>query len=71
MKSIFLLIPTCGSLLLLSGCWDRVEVDKLSIVTAAAIDKTDNNQIELSIQVFIPKTFTSGGGQREAVPAEN
>ncbi|MGE8080276.1 Ger(x)C family spore germination protein [Peribacillus loiseleuriae] len=63
MKSIFLLITVCGSLLLLSGCWDRVEVNSLAIVTAAAIDKKGDNQIELSIQVFIPKTFSSGGGQ--------
>ncbi|MGE7185643.1 Ger(x)C family spore germination protein [Peribacillus sp. NPDC006672] len=48
---------------IVSGCWDRVEVNDLAIVTAAAIDKKDNNQIELSIQVFIPKSMSSGGGQ--------
>ncbi|MFA1713885.1 Ger(x)C family spore germination protein [Peribacillus frigoritolerans] len=46
-----------------SGCWDRVEINDLAIVTAAAIDRKDNNQIELSIQVFIPKSLSSGGGQ--------
>ncbi|RRN70966.1 Ger(x)C family spore germination protein [Peribacillus simplex] len=48
---------------IVSGCWDRVEINDLAIVTAAAIDKKDNNQIELSIQVFIPKSISSGGGQ--------
>ncbi len=50
-------------LVLLSGCWDRVEINDLAIVTAAAIDVTDDNQIELSLQVFIPKALGSGGGQ--------
>ncbi|MEE3950655.1 Ger(x)C family spore germination protein [Peribacillus frigoritolerans] len=48
---------------IMSGCWDRVEINDLAIVTAAAIDKKDNDQIELSIQVFIPKSLSSGGGQ--------
>ena len=30
---------------------------------ATAIDKSDDNQIELSIQIFIPKSLSSGGGQ--------
>ena len=48
---------------LLSGCWDRVEVNDLAIVTAAVIDKKDDNQIELSNQIFIPKTLSSGDGE--------
>ena len=40
-----------------------MEINDLAIVTAAAIDKKENNQIELSIQVFIPKALSSGGGQ--------
>ncbi|MCK2020840.1 Ger(x)C family spore germination protein [Peribacillus frigoritolerans] len=48
---------------IMSGCWDRVEINDLAIVTAASIDKKDNDQIELSIQVFIPKSLSSGGGQ--------
>ncbi|RID87272.1 Ger(x)C family spore germination protein [Peribacillus asahii] len=52
-----------GLILLLSGCWDRVEVNDLAIVTAAAIDIKDDNQIELSLQVFIPKALSTGGGQ--------
>ena len=29
----------CVSILFLSGCWDRMEVNDLAIVTAAAIDR--------------------------------
>ncbi|MFJ7976847.1 Ger(x)C family spore germination protein [Peribacillus sp. NPDC096379] len=63
MKNIFLLVLVSGVTLLVSGCWDRVEVNDLAIVTAAAIDKKDDNQIELSLQIFIPKALSSGGGQ--------
>lgn len=50
-------------LLFLSGCWDRVEINDLAIVTGAAIDQNKEGQIELSVQVFIPKTLGGGGGQ--------
>ncbi len=56
------MLSLCG-IILLSGCWDRVEINDLAIITAAAIDATDDNQIELSLQVFIPKALGSGGGQ--------
>ncbi|MFK4998590.1 hypothetical protein ACI2OX_18610 [Bacillus sp. N9] len=48
------------SLLLLTGCWDRMETNDLAIVTAAGIDKADDGQIELSIQIFIPRATGSG-----------
>ena len=63
MKNLFLLLIVCGSILLLSGCWDRVEINDLAIVTAAAIDKKDSNHFELTVQVFLPKALSSGGGQ--------
>ncbi|MEK4068052.1 Ger(x)C family spore germination protein [Peribacillus sp. FSL R5-0717] len=63
MKSVLLLLVICGTTPFLSGCWDRIEITDLAIVTAAAIDKNDNDQIELSVQVFIPSSITSGGGQ--------
>ncbi|MCQ6277508.1 Ger(x)C family spore germination protein [Bacillus sp. V3B] len=63
MKSILLLLSTFVSILFLSGCWDRVEVNDLAIVTGAAIDKKDDNQLELTLQIFIPKTLGGGGGE--------
>lgn len=59
-----------GSLLLLSGCWDRIEMDELAIVTTAAIDKSEDDQVEVSLEVFIPKSMSggseSGGGSSSA-----
>ncbi|WP_330502163.1 Ger(x)C family spore germination protein [Peribacillus frigoritolerans] len=63
MKHVLLLLVICGTTPFLSGCWDRIEITDLAIVTAAAIDKKGNNQIELSVQVFIPSSISSGGGQ--------
>ena len=62
-KRILLLLATLVSVPLLSGCWDRVKVNDQAIVTAAAIDKKDDNQIELSNQIFILKTLSSGDGE--------
>lgn len=63
MKSVLLFLVICGTTPFLSGCWDRIEITDLAIVTAATIDKKGNNQIELSVQVFIPSSISSGGGQ--------
>ncbi len=63
MKNALLLLVICGTTPFLSGCWDRIEITDLAIVTAAAIDKKGNNQIELSVQVFIPSSISSRGGQ--------
>lgn len=54
-----------GSLFLLSGCWDRIEINDLAIVTAAGIDKADDGQVEISLEIFIPKAMagsSEGGG---------
>lgn len=45
--------------LLLSGCWDRKEVNDLGLVTAAGIDKISDKTLELSVLVYIPKSAGS------------
>lgn len=44
----------------LTGCWDRVEVNDLAIITAAAIDRMEDGTITISVQLFIPRSITSG-----------
>lgn len=51
--------------LLLTGCWDRTEVNDLALVTGAAIDQHDDNSIELTVQIFIPRSPGGGGGGLE------
>jgi spore germination protein KC len=50
------------SVFLLTGCWDRREVNDLALVTAAGIDKKSDGVIELTVLVFIPKGSSSQQG---------
>ncbi|MCU6796377.1 Ger(x)C family spore germination protein [Paenibacillus sp. WQ 127069] len=47
-------------LIITTGCWDRKEINDLAFVMGAAIDQKSEGQMELSVQVFIPKA--EGGG---------
>jgi spore germination protein KC len=60
-KHLIPIICICLFTPLLSGCWDRIEVNDLAIVTAAAIDLTEDNQLKVSVQVFIPRILGKGG----------
>ncbi|TYP79062.1 Ger(x)C family spore germination protein [Paenibacillus methanolicus] len=53
-------IGTVMFLLLTTGCWDRVEINDLSIVTGAGVDLADDGQLELSMQVFVTKQSKAG-----------
>ncbi|NQX68931.1 Ger(x)C family spore germination protein [Paenibacillus alba] len=58
---IFRLSLLSGLLIfLLTGCWDRIEVNDLALVTGAAIDRYDDHSIELSVQIFVPRGSSSG-----------
>lgn len=47
-------------LFLLAGCWDRNEVNEMAIVVGTAIDKKDEERIELSVQLIIPQMMGMG-----------
>jgi spore germination protein KC len=50
----------CLCLLTVSGCSDRVELQDLAIITAAAIDRLDDGKTKISAQIFIPRAIVSG-----------
>ncbi|MGG1661071.1 Ger(x)C family spore germination protein [Brevibacillus sp. NRS-1366] len=63
MRAGYVVLVFCG--LVLGGCWDRTEINDLAIITAAAIDKEEDDEkheIRLSIQVFNPRQLSSGQG---------
>jgi spore germination protein KC len=62
-KKRILLLLFFISIFFLSGCWDKTEVNNLAIITGFAFDLTDDNKIEVTAQVFVPKSLSSGGGQ--------
>lgn len=47
--------------ILLSGCWDRTELNELAITSATSFDKTDKGWI-ISYQIIIPSAISSGYG---------
>lgn len=52
------------TVLILTGCWSRTEINDMSIVIGVAIDKADEDHIRLSLQIANPKTLgPAGSGQ--------
>ncbi|NOU97273.1 Ger(x)C family spore germination protein [Paenibacillus sp. LMG 31456] len=47
--------------LLLGGCWDRTELNDLSVITALAFDKAENNMIQATAQIIIPQNQSGSG----------
>jgi spore germination protein KC len=65
MKTRFSIISCILLLLLLPGCWNRRELNTLAIVQAIGVDRTDDGQISVSLQILKPsaiKTSTSEKG---------
>lgn len=55
-------------LCLLTGCWDRDEIDDLALVMASGIDLAEDGEIELTLQIALPLGIPSSlqtGGKRE------
>ncbi|WP_110955515.1 Ger(x)C family spore germination protein [Anaerosinus massiliensis] len=57
---IILLVILC---LLLSGCWNRRELGNLSIVQGIGIDKTEDDQINITVQILKPGAMKSKTGE--------
>ncbi len=59
-KKVFLLIICLLIITMVSGCWDRRELNELAIIMAAGVDITDEGKTELTLQLARPPAFTSG-----------
>lgn len=56
----------------LSGCWDRTELNDLAVITVAGLDLTEDHQLELSVKIYLTSpasrqqmggTASNGGGE--------
>ncbi|KYD31800.1 Ger(x)C family spore germination protein [Parageobacillus toebii] len=56
------LLFVCVHLILLSGCWDRTEVNDLALIVGLGIDQTKDGKIMLTAELIVPKAV-GGGGQ--------
>lgn len=45
--------------LVLSGCWDSLEINKAAIATAIGLDTTPQGEIEFSVQIALPQAQNS------------
>jgi spore germination protein KC len=50
------------SLLLLSGCWNRTEINDIAIVTAVGLDLLEDDKMRLSLQVAVPSQLGQATG---------
>lgn len=71
-RSLILLL-LCVLLVFLSGCWDREELQQLSIVSGMAIDKGSDkvkNRYRVTVQIINPSQVAGGqqGGKVQASP---
>ncbi|MNC03327.1 Spore germination protein A3 precursor [compost metagenome] len=48
---------------ILTGCWDRMELNELSITSASAIDATPEGRWVVSFQIIIPSAITAAAGK--------
>lgn len=62
MKVISKLLIGVMTVVLLSGCWNRIEINDIAIVTAIGLDLVEGDKLRLSLQVAIPSKLGSTGG---------
>jgi spore germination protein KC len=63
-KTMIILLVAVLPLLSLSGCWNRQEVTDIAIIVALGIDKNEEDDFLVSVQVLNPGEVASsvGGG---------
>jgi len=67
MKGVALLaLPL--AMLILTGCWDSIEVNDLAIITATGLDLTEDQQLELSVKIYLisPSDVDQSGSMSES-----
>ncbi|WP_180960368.1 Ger(x)C family spore germination protein [Neobacillus cucumis] len=66
MKAIRRLLLLSMTIIMLTGCWNRIEINDVGIITAIGLDLLKGDRILLSLQVAVPSklgpTGASGGG---------
>ncbi|WP_156410965.1 hypothetical protein [Paenibacillus sp. Soil787] len=58
----FLYIGLLFIVLIISGCWDRTEINDIAFISGAAFDLRENGNYMLSLQIAIPASGQGGPG---------
>ncbi|MFC6230599.1 Ger(x)C family spore germination protein [Paenibacillus allorhizosphaerae] len=56
------LLPAAACLLMLSGCWSRIEINDRAFVTAIYMDKAEEGGYEVSLGFPLPNRLSISGG---------
>lgn len=76
MKALKIATLIVLSLLLLSGCWNRTEINDIAIVTAVGLDLLEDDKMRLSLQIAVPAQLgqatgpTQSGGKSTFIVSE-
>ena len=62
MKVIRMHLLGVTAMILLTGCWNRIEINDIAIVTAIGLDLAEGEKLRLSLQVAVPSKLGSTGG---------
>lgn len=62
MISRIALALSLAAMLFLTGCWDRMEINDLAIISMMAMDRTEEGDIQIWLQVVIPARVGGGMG---------
>lgn len=60
MRNVKILAFCCFFFIILSGCWDKKEINDLAVILSAGIDKLSDDSIQLTVQIRTPAQGTSG-----------
>lgn len=63
MKRCVMLAMFLSASLCIGGCWDRTELNDLALVSAMAFDKTENDRVQVTVQIIIPQNLGNAGIQ--------
>ncbi|MDR1262398.1 MAG: hypothetical protein LBK46_02785, partial [Oscillospiraceae bacterium] len=66
MKRIALAASLAALIFVLSGCWNSAELNELSIVVGLGIDKTDDEEYMVTVQVARPQLLKAGDADGNA-----
>lgn len=71
MKKVKIVAISILFTILLTGCWGVNETDELAYILAMGIDKGENNIINVTFQIAIPKSLGGGEGGGGGEPVHN
>lgn len=64
LRGLCVILEICITATLFQGCWDMREINELGLVMAVGIDKKDENEFSVTVQVAKPNE--AGGGNKGA-----